>query len=68
MANNVIDAAIRLRDLFTPTVRSVNASLGTNHEDPDGGGETIGQRPVGQDGPAVGTHPGGCDGRLQAAQ
>lgn len=29
MANNVIDAAIRLRDLFTPTVRSVNASLGT---------------------------------------
>lgn len=28
MANNVIDAAIRLRDLFTPTVRSVNASLG----------------------------------------
>ena len=44
MANNVIDAAIRLRDLFTPTVRSVNAS----HEDPDGGGETIGQRTVGQ--------------------
>lgn len=29
MANNVIDAAIRLRDLFTPTVHSVNASLGT---------------------------------------
>ena len=29
MSNNVIDAAIRLRDLFTPTVRSVNASLGT---------------------------------------
>ena len=29
MENNVIDAAIRLRDLFTPTVRSVNASLGT---------------------------------------
>ena len=29
MANNVIDAAIRLRDLFTPTVRSVNASLDT---------------------------------------
>ena len=29
MANNLIDAAIRLRDLFTPTVRSVNASLGT---------------------------------------
>lgn len=29
MANNVIDAAIRLRDLFTPTVRSVNASLET---------------------------------------
>lgn len=29
MANNVIDAAIRLRDLFTPTVRSVNASLVT---------------------------------------
>lgn len=29
MANNVIDAAIRLRDLFTSTVRSVNASLGT---------------------------------------
>lgn len=29
MANNVMDAAIRLRDLFTPTVRSVNASLGT---------------------------------------
>lgn len=29
MANNVTDAAIRLRDLFTPTVRSVNASLGT---------------------------------------
>ena len=29
MANNVIDAVIRLRDLFTPTVRSVNASLGT---------------------------------------
>ena len=29
MANNVIDAAIRLRDLFTPTVRSVNASLGS---------------------------------------
>ena len=29
MANNVIDAAIRLRDLFTPTVRGVNASLGT---------------------------------------
>ena len=29
MANNVIDAAIRMRDLFTPTVRSVNASLGT---------------------------------------
>ena len=28
MANNVIDAAIRLRDLFTPTMRSVNASLG----------------------------------------
>ena len=28
MSNNVIDAAIRLRDLFTPTVRSVNASLG----------------------------------------
>lgn len=28
MANNVIDAAIRLRDLFTPMVRSVNASLG----------------------------------------
>jgi hypothetical protein len=27
MANNVIDAAIRLRDLFTPTVKSVNASL-----------------------------------------
>lgn len=23
MANNVIDAAIRLRDLFTPTVRSL---------------------------------------------
>lgn len=45
MANNVIDAAIRLRDLFTPTVRSVNASLG-----------------------AMKTHPGGCDGRLQATQ
>lgn len=29
MANNVIDAAIRLRDLFTPTVKSVNASLGS---------------------------------------
>ena len=29
MANNVIDAAIRLRDMFTPTVKSVNASLGT---------------------------------------
>lgn len=29
MSNNVIDAAIRLRDLFTPTVRSVNAILGT---------------------------------------
>ena len=29
MANNVIDAAIRLRDLFTPTVKSVNASLDT---------------------------------------
>lgn len=29
MANNVTDAAIRLRDLFTPTVRSVNTSLGT---------------------------------------
>lgn len=29
MVNNVIDAAIRLRDLFTPTVRSANASLGT---------------------------------------
>lgn len=29
MANNVMDAAIRLRDLFTPTVQSVNASLGT---------------------------------------
>lgn len=29
MSNNVIDAAIRLRDLFTPTVRSVNASLDT---------------------------------------
>lgn len=29
MANNVIDAAIRLRDLFTPTVRSVNANLET---------------------------------------
>lgn len=29
MSNNVIDAAIRLRDLFTPTMRSVNASLGT---------------------------------------
>ena len=29
MANNVIDAAIRLRDLFTPTVRSVNVSLDT---------------------------------------
>lgn len=30
MANNVIDAAIRLRDLFTPTVRSVPGG----HEDP----------------------------------
>lgn len=29
MSNNVIDAAIRLRYLFTPTVRSVNASLDT---------------------------------------
>ena len=29
MANNFIDAAIRLRDLFTPTVKSVNASLGS---------------------------------------
>lgn len=29
MPNNVIDAAIRLRDLFTPTVKSVNASLDT---------------------------------------
>lgn len=29
MANNVIDAAIRLQDLFTPTVKSVNASLGS---------------------------------------
>lgn len=29
MSNNVIDAAIRLRDLFTPTVKSVNASLDT---------------------------------------
>lgn len=29
MANNVIDAAIRLRDLFTPTVKSVNASIST---------------------------------------
>ncbi|WP_278742360.1 hypothetical protein [Mitsuokella jalaludinii] len=29
MANNAIDVAIRLRDLFIPTVRSVNASLGT---------------------------------------
>lgn len=29
MANNVIDAAIRLKDLFTPTVKSVNASIGT---------------------------------------
>jgi TP901 family phage tail tape measure protein len=29
VANNVIDAAIRLRDLFTPTVKSVNASLGS---------------------------------------
>lgn len=28
MSNTVIDAAIRLRDLFTPTVESVNASLG----------------------------------------
>ena len=39
MANNVIDAAIRLRDLFTPTVRSVNASLGTmkaQHPETDG--------------------------------
>lgn len=47
MANNVIDAAIRLRDLFTPTVRSVNASLGAMKTHP-GGGETIGQRPVRQ--------------------
>lgn len=29
MANNVIDAAIRLRDLLTPTVKIVNASLGS---------------------------------------
>lgn len=29
MSNNVIDAAVRLRDLFTPTVKSVNASLDT---------------------------------------
>ena len=29
MANNVIDATIRLQDLFTPTVKSVNASLGS---------------------------------------
>ena len=29
MANNVIDAAIRLRDLFTPTIKSVNAGIGS---------------------------------------
>lgn len=35
MATNVIDVVIRLRGLFTPTVRSANDSFG-NHEDSDG--------------------------------
>ena len=35
MTNNVINVAIRLWDLFTPTVKNVNASLGSmkNHDE-----------------------------------
>ncbi len=47
VANNVLDAAIRLRDLFTPTVRSVNASLGTMKTQMVSA-KQIGQRTVGQ--------------------
>ena len=84
MANNVIDAAIRLRDLFTPTVRSVNASLGTMKTQMAAAKQSVSGlsdkltehradvtqdfRLIRQDSPAVSPHPGSRNGRLQAAQ